>query len=153
MVKLASDPVWTKKYRDGLKIARKKYYTKPRALENRRAYYRRYNKKVRSNPSNRIRDSLSARLNALLRGRKKTKCTRYLVGCSLDELKIHLESQFKPGMSWENYGLKGWHIDHIIPCSFFDLTKLDEQKKAFNYTNLQPLWAKDNIRKSNKVFL
>ena len=54
-------------------------------------------------------------------------------------------------MSWENYGYYGWHIDHIIPCSKFDLSKLEEQKKCFHFTNLQPLWALDNIKKSNKL--
>ena len=52
-------------------------------------------------------------------------------------------------MSFKNYGK--WHIDHIIPCSKFDLTKRDEQLKAFHYTNLQPLWANENFKKSNKL--
>jgi len=54
-------------------------------------------------------------------------------------------------MSWDNHGFKGWHIDHIIPCSAFDLTKVEEQKKCFHYTNLQPLWAKDNLSKGDKL--
>ena len=53
-------------------------------------------------------------------------------------------------MTWKNHGRFGWHIDHIRACSRFDLSDLSQQKKCFNYTNLQPLWAKDNIRKSNK---
>ena len=54
-------------------------------------------------------------------------------------------------MSWYNYGVHGWHIDHVIPCSKFNLKNLDEQKKCFNYQNLQPLWAEENIKKSNKL--
>jgi hypothetical protein len=54
-------------------------------------------------------------------------------------------------MSWENHGTYGWHIDHIIPCDAFDFTKIEEQKKCFHYTNLQPLWREDNLKKSNKI--
>ena len=63
-------------------------------------------------------------------------------------LRLHLQSKFKPGMSFSNYGK--WHIDHIIPCSRFDLNKEEEQYKCFNYKNLQPLWAEENKIKSNK---
>ena len=69
------------------------------------------------------------------------------------ELKEHLEKQFKEGMSWENYGFYGWHIDHILPLSSFDLTKAEEQKKAFHYTNLQPLSAKENLQKYSKILI
>ena len=72
-----------------------------------------------------------------------------LLGCTFDELKKHLESKFSDGMNWNNYGRKGWHIDHIVPCCFFDLTRIDEQKKCFHYTNLQPLWAKTNLFKAS----
>jgi hypothetical protein len=71
-----------------------------------------------------------------------------LLGCTPDELMNYLEDRFVGGMTWENYGLKGWHIDHIRPCSSFDLTKEDQQRECFHFTNLQPLWAKDNLRKS-----
>jgi hypothetical protein len=71
------------------------------------------------------------------------------IGCSSDYLKWHLESKFQPGMNWDNYGK--WHVDHIKPLSSFDLTKEQDFKNACHYTNLQPLWAKDNIIKSNKL--
>ena len=61
----------------------------------------------------------------------------------------HLEKQFQSGMTRENHGK--WHIDHIIPCTAFDLTDPEQQKKCFHYTNLQPLWAIDNMKKSNKI--
>lgn len=76
-----------------------------------------------------------------------------LLGCSVDYLRKHLESLFTSGMSWKNRGRRGWHVDHIIPCDYFDLTKLEEQKKCFHWTNLQPLWWHDNIRKSNKILI
>ena len=69
-----------------------------------------------------------------------------LIGCSIEKLKKHFEKQFKSDMSWFNYGK--WHIDHIKPCCKFDLRKISEQKKCFHYTNLQPLWAKENFRKN-----
>ena len=81
-------------------------------------------------------------------GRKAAK-SEVLLGCTVQEARQHLESLFQPGMSWENHG--EWHIDHIRPCaSFSDLTQLEQQKQCCHYTNLQPLWAIDNILKSDK---
>ena len=74
--------------------------------------------------------------------------TTNLIGCTVEQLKQHLESHFKVGMFWSNYGK--WHIDHIKPCASFDLSKESEQKKCFHYTNLQPLWAKENREKGSK---
>lgn len=79
---------------------------------------------------------------------KKGK-TMELTGCSKQELLDYLESKFSEGMTWENYGK--WHIDHIRPCVSFNLEDSEEQKKCFHWTNLQPLWAVDNIRKGGKV--
>jgi len=95
----------------------------------------------------RIKDSLRSRLYSFVKGKNKKSSFEY-VGCSIDELKNHLSSQFTEGMSWENYG--EWHIDHIRPCASFDLSKEDERFKCFNYSNLQPLWAKDNLKKGAK---
>jgi chaperonin cofactor prefoldin len=81
----------------------------------------------------------------------KSEKTAILLGCSNIELQNHLQSQFKEGMTWQNYGLHGWHIDHIIPCDSFDLSDPEQQKKCFHYTNLQPLWAKENWIKGNKT--
>jgi hypothetical protein len=72
------------------------------------------------------------------------------LGCSVDQLKRYLESKFQPGMTWDNWTRDGWHIDHIKPLSSFDLTDPGQFKVACHYTNLQPLWAKDNLVKSNK---
>jgi len=85
-----------------------------------------------------------------LRGTVKSKRTMELLGTSIDNFWSHLESKFKPGMSRNNYG-KRWHIDHVVPCAYFDLTKPEEQFKCFHYTNLQPLWAKENLKKGAKL--
>ena len=71
-----------------------------------------------------------------------------LLGCSIEKLWEHLESKFQPGMTRENHGK--WHIDHIRPCISFNLTDLEQQKICFHYTNLQPLWAEDNLKKGAK---
>lgn len=95
----------------------------------------------------RLKDVLRKRMRNALLGLGKASRTMDLVGCSMTELKVHLERQFVDGMSWSNYGKHGWHIDHIIPCCAFDLTSVDEQRKCFHYTNLRPLWAEDNWAK------
>jgi len=91
-----------------------------------------------------------ARIYQVLKGIIKFKTTVKSIGCTKEQLKQHLESQFTKGMTWDNYGRKGWHVDHIKPCSRFDLSKPEEQKTCFHYTNLQPLWAMDNILKGAK---
>jgi hypothetical protein len=81
----------------------------------------------------------------------KSITTEKLLGCTFEYARSHLEAQFTKGMGWDNYGVNGWHIDHIIPCASFDLTDPDQQRQCFHYTNLQPLWAEDNLRKSDKL--
>jgi hypothetical protein len=97
----------------------------------------------------RILISLRSRIYKAVNRGDKSKTTINLIGCSIDDLKIHLASLFQSGMSFDNYG--EWHIDHKMPCSIFDLTSHEQQKVCFHYTNLQPLWAKDNLAKSNKL--
>ena len=96
-----------------------------------------------------IKQSARSRIYDVLKGKSKSLSTMDLIGCTIEELKAHIEAQFVQGMNWDNYG--AWHMDHIIPCVKFDLSKIDEQKKCFNYTNLQPLWAVDNLRKGIKI--
>lgn len=109
---------------------------------------KRNKKKRKESLSFRIRDSLRARMRLALKGIDKAKSTIKLLGCPLDYFQKHIEQQFKPGMSWDNYGK--WEIDHIKPCAMFDFTNRKEQLKCFHYTNLQPLWSDENRRKSNK---
>ena len=107
------------------------------------------NKKIRdkSNPSKRVLDSMRSRFYMAIRGTKKLASVVELVGCSIDELRRKLEAQFKPGMTWDNYGQQTWHIDHIIPCAAFDFTDINQLRKCFHHSNLQPLWAIENHRK------
>jgi len=100
------------------------------------------NHKLMSYMRNRIRSAIKKGA-----GSKAYKSIE-LLGCTIEDARKHLESLFQEGMTWENYGK--WHIDHIRPCSSFDLTDPEQQKQCFNYKNIQPLWAIDNLRKSNK---
>ncbi len=85
-------------------------------------------------------------MRALKRGSASGRALS-LLGCSVAYLKVHLERQFGKGMTWKNMGRGGWHIDHILPISSFDLTDARQLAEAFNYKNLQPLWAEDNLAK------
>ena len=96
-----------------------------------------------------IKKALRTRFNHAIKG-SKIKSILKIVGCTLEKCKQHLESQFTPEMNWDNHG-KYWEIDHIIPCSSFDLTDVEQQKQCFHYTNLQPLTKKENRTKSNKM--
>lgn len=94
-----------------------------------------------------VTQALKSRYISVLKRSNITKMTSVLslVGCSIPELMTYLETRFAPNMSWDNRG--EWHIDHIRPCHSFDLTKLEEQQICFHYSNLQPLWARDNLSK------
>jgi hypothetical protein len=106
------------------------------------------NEKYASDIQYRLTVNLRGRLQKCLRGTvKKSEKTLAMLGCSLAQLIQHLESLFQPGMSWDNWGLYGWHIDHIRPCASFDLTDPEQQKACFHWSNLQPLWAVENILK------
>jgi hypothetical protein len=109
-----------------------------------------------ANPALRAKDSLSARLSAALSQSGQSKnCRRTLdfVGCSLEELRVHLESQFKKGMTWENRGRLGWHIDHIIPCSSFDHSDEKQVLQCWHFTNLRPMWWRENLSKGKRLTL
>jgi len=104
-------------------------------------------KQYANNPKWRVAALIRSRLNMALKVQnvEKSSATWELCGCDLTTLKNHLEIQFKDGMSWNQRGK--WHIDHIRPVCSFDLSDVEQQKECFHYTNLQPLWAIDNMRK------
>jgi hypothetical protein len=110
-------------------------------------------KRLKTDIQYRLTSALRARTRMALKAKiaSKKASTLHLCGCTISELKTHIENQFEPWMTWDNWSRDGWHIDHIVPCSSFDLTKESEQLKCFHYTNLRPLAAIENIRKSNKI--
>lgn len=109
-----------------------------------------YSMKKRENNDTmfKIQRRLRSRLYSALKNNYKSGSAVKDLGCTVEQFKKHLESQFKDGMSWDNYGR--WHIDHIKPLSSFNLKNKEELLKACHYSNLQPLWAKDNISKGNR---
>ena len=146
----------------------KKEYDKKRRRDNLdflreqgRLYYQNNKEKVnnlnkkrkKNNPSYKIACNLRSRLWQLLKmaGGKRTDHTKKLVCCSWYELIIHLEASFLDGMSWKNYGRQRceWSVDHIIPCAVFDLTKPEDQRKCFHYTNLRPCWNEEQWNKNS----
>jgi len=104
------------------------------------------NERYKTDPVHKLKVAIRNSIGKSIR--RKRMHSKEMIGCDYDELKKHIQSQFTEGMTWNNYG--EWHIDHIRPLSSFDLTNEEQQKQAFNYKNLQPLWAEDNRKKSNK---
>lgn len=98
-----------------------------------------------NDPTFKLQKSVRSRLRRALGGGKVSVATEELLGCTVEELRRHLERQFWINMDWSNYG--AWHVDHKIPLCAFDLTNPEEFKRASHYTNLQPLWAEDNLAK------
>lgn len=103
--------------------------------------------RLSTDPSYRLQRNLRKRLATALKNNYKSGSAVSDLGCSIDELKAYLESKFLPGMTWDNYGKYGWHIDHIKPFSSFNLSNREELLKVCHYTNLQPLWWRDNLSK------
>jgi hypothetical protein len=121
--------------------------------ERRRLQHRREALRRRADARLRLLMLIRRRIHLALNNHWKSGRTIELLGCSGDELRRHLESLFAGGMGWENYG-RGhgkWHIDHIIPCSAFDLERAEHQRRCFHFSNLQPMWAEENLAKSNKL--
>ena len=105
-------------------------------------------KRCAVDPCYKLKKNLRTRLYHALKGEAKNGSAVKDMGCTVEELKTYLESKFQSGMSWDNYGIHGWHIDHVKPLADFNLTDREELLKACHYTNLQPLWAEDNMRKN-----
>ena len=135
----------------------KKYYQENiEATKARHKKWKLENKEhTRNHERNRYQTDVNFRLRSICRKRvlsalkfnHKSARTMELIGCTIDELRQHLESLFEPWMNWENQGLGGWDIDHIIACATFDLTDPAQQRACFNWSNLQPLEHIENIKK------
>ena len=124
----------------------KKYKQQNKEIRNKKLSIR-----LKNDAEYRLRCNLKARIISALKGKGKSAKTMQLIGCNLSQLKEHLASKFKKGMTFENHSYKGWHIDHKIPCAAFDLRCPVQQLACFNYNNLQPLWASDNMSKGAKI--
>jgi len=131
--------------RERARVRNRKWASLPENREKLRILMSQWLKK----PENRLASNLRCRIRQALVRNSKTDSTKELVGCSFSKLKEWLEFWMKPGMTWENYG--DWHVDHKKPCASFDLSKPEEQKRCFHYTNLEPLWAKDNLSKGARI--
>lgn len=169
--KRESDRKWKEQNRGRLAIWRqqnphinqKSAKTRRRRLNEDEEYHRHYyqmrskrhNERMKTDVQYKIRGQLRSRFKKVLRKARisKTNHVLTLLGLSLDNFTKYIESQFKPGMTWKNHDLKGWHLDHIRPLASFDLTKEEDQRQAFHYTNYQPLWASENLSKGAKFVL
>ncbi len=119
--------------------------------EARRSYAKEYKRtRYHSDMNFRLISIIRRRINSYVSNENKSYSAVDLLGCSVNKLIKYLESKFKPGMTWDNYGLHGWHIDHIRPLASFNLLDPIEARVACNYNNLQPLWAEDNLKKGVK---
>ena len=151
--------VYRLKHRDKLNASRKEWgkNNPDKVARNARKHREKYrvelNKKRREkrkqNINFKLRVAISNRIRLAINRGSKNSTSYDLLGCTWEELRFHLEKQFSLGMNWDNYGK--WHIDHIKPCCSFNLTDLEQQKLCFHYSNLQPLWAEDNFKKSGKL--
>lgn len=129
--------------------------------KNHREIVRDYGRKARAKRMERdlsfaIRERLRTRIRQAIKSDSgvKSKRTMELLGCSISEFKIYIESKFESGMHWNNWGHASdkWNLDHIIPCALFDFTKEDHQKRCFHFSNYQPLWQPENLRKSHRHY-
>jgi hypothetical protein len=154
---------WKRKYREKNRELlaekererrRKKFGGNPQPRKNKPFNNAEYMRERRRNSDTfRLSSNLRTRMTLAIKTQYgfKSGSSNELLGCSFEEVRQHLEEQFTEGMSWDNHGKNGWHIDHIRPCASFDLNDPEQQKECFHYTNLQPLWAEDNLKKGDRI--
>jgi len=158
--------VYSKNNKTKIQENKKRYYKNNKdKIENFKTEYRKNNKgkileahnkyrkeRYSNNLNYKISCILRSRLRHALKSQGATKNieTLELIGCSIEEFKLHIKSLFKEGMTWDNHSFEGWHIDHIKPMASFNLSDTEELKECCNYTNLQPLWAFDNLSKGDR---
>lgn len=144
---LAKNPTYSSDYsKSEIGKEKRRARFKKHYYNNKSKFTIRQREKRQTDANIKLASNLRSRMWSALKGITKSKNTIELIGCSIEELWKHLENKFEHGMTRENYGK--WHVDHIVPCCSFDMSKEDDQKRCFHYTNLQPLWAIDNLKKS-----
>ena len=139
---------WRQKNKEQI---RTKNYRKENKVKLSEKNRKREKEKIKNDINYKLKSLLRHRLYLALKGNFKSGSAVRDLGCTIPVLKTYLESKFQSGMSWDNWTADGWHIDHIKPLSSFDLTDRNQLLEACNYTNLQPLWAKDNLSKGAKT--
>jgi hypothetical protein len=143
--RLKKSKEWSLKNKERHKQLSKNWYQK-----NKKHIREKNKERYGTDPNFKMRSNISRRILLALKGKCKSANTMNLLGVTnIEFIWNHLEKSFKSGMTRQNHGK--WHIDHIIPCISFDLTKPEEQAKCFHYTNLQPLWASENLAKGSKI--
>ena len=143
---------WHKRYRDENKaiVKFRKDRWKDENREHHNAYHRSYTtERKKVDIGFRLLKQMRSRMSTALKGNYKSARTMELTGCTMEFLRAHLESKFEDGMSWDNYGV--WHVDHIIACANFDLSDPEQQRICFHYTNLQPMWGEQNLKKGARL--
>jgi hypothetical protein len=125
---------------------------KPVSKEKRKEYKKRQYKKIKSDPYLKMISLARGRMRCFVKKEAKKFKIKDMLIFNSDEFKQNIESKFKDGMTWDNYGRKGWHIDHIKPISKFNLNDIEECRHCWSLDNLQPLWWHENLSKSNKIF-
>ena len=138
----------SKKGKSVIKNAQKKYL---KTEKGKKSVNKKMSNLYYSNSKHRIGLLMRNRINQILKNKKFVKKNRFLVylGCTPSELKFYIEKKFQPGMTWDNWKIGGWHIDHIVPLS--SAKNEEEIMKLCHYSNLQPLWAIDNLKKADKL--
>jgi hypothetical protein len=119
-------------------------------IKNKKKDAKKRKERYRTDKNHRLRLCIRRRIQMAVKHNAKSASTFDLLGCTIPEYKTYLESKFKTGMTWDNYGRYGWHIDHVKPCAMFDLSDKEQQKECFHYSNTQPLWQSENHRKGAK---
>ena len=142
--RVASKKEWDKQNKERVAAYSKEY--RQQNKKQKAAYYR---NRFRTDPLYRLTHNLRSRVRDALNGKTKSASTIKLLGCEPEFAIAHIESQFLSGMSWDNYG--EWHVDHITPCAAFNMEIEEHQYQCFHYTNLQPLWAKQNLLKNDRI--
>ena len=144
--KKANDKAYYKANPDKIKARHKAY--RAANIDKIKAYN---NTRIKTDIQYKLSCRLRSRLRCALQGNYKSGSAVADLGCSIDELKMYLESKFQTDMTWDNWSYEGWHIDHIVPLASFDLTDRKQLLLACHYTNLQPLWAIDNLSKGDSI--
>lgn len=134
------------KQKEKHRICKKNYYDRNKKKIQKQ--YAEYNKRKKAiDPSFKLYSTIRCRFRSIIKGKYKSKSSIILLGCSVDEFKKKLESEFTEGMNWSNHSKTGWHIDHILDCRFFNQADPEDQRICFNYRNMRPLWSTENILK------